>query len=83
MAKQWRCAVVGTGVVGEWHVKVTSQLPNTRLVAVCDIDGAAKNVFGVECNRPTNYQLGTVLERRNAGDCFVIQLIHELVVVGI
>ena len=40
MAKQWRCGVVGTGVVGEWHVKVTSQLPNTTLVAVCDIDGA-------------------------------------------
>jgi predicted dehydrogenase len=39
MAKHWRCAVVGTGVVGEWHVKVVSQLPNTTLVAVCDVDG--------------------------------------------
>src|SRR5215212_5158976 len=39
MAKHWRCAVVGTGVVGEWHVKVTSQLANTMLVAVCDVDG--------------------------------------------
>ncbi|HEV8607195.1 MAG TPA: Gfo/Idh/MocA family oxidoreductase [Tepidisphaeraceae bacterium] len=40
MSKHWRCAVIGTGVVGEWHVKVTSQLPNTSLIAVCDIDSA-------------------------------------------
>jgi len=40
MSRHWRCAIIGTGLVGEWHVKVTSQLPNTSLVAVCDIDGA-------------------------------------------
>ena len=37
MAKVWRCAVVGTGVVGEWHVRIIPQLPNAKLVAVCDI----------------------------------------------
>ena len=36
MAKKWRCAVVGTGVVGEWHVRLIPQLPNAELVAVCD-----------------------------------------------
>ena len=46
MSKQWRCAVLGTGLVGEWHVKVTSQLPNTTLVAICEIDATkAKKVL--------------------------------------
>jgi predicted dehydrogenase len=37
MAKTWRCAVVGTGVVGEWHVRLIPQLPNAQLVALCDL----------------------------------------------
>ncbi|MCY2952978.1 MAG: Gfo/Idh/MocA family oxidoreductase [Planctomycetota bacterium] len=37
MAKQWRCAVVGTGMVGEWHVKTVPHVPATTLVAVCDV----------------------------------------------
>jgi len=40
MSKQWRAAVVGTGVVGEWHVRLIPQIPNESLVAVCDIDPA-------------------------------------------
>ncbi|HLL89513.1 MAG TPA: Gfo/Idh/MocA family oxidoreductase [Tepidisphaeraceae bacterium] len=40
MAKTWRCAVVGTGVVGEWHVRIIPHVPNAQLVAVCDIDPA-------------------------------------------
>ena len=35
--KKWRCAVVGTGVVGEWHVRLIPQLPNAELVSLCDI----------------------------------------------
>jgi UDP-N-acetyl-2-amino-2-deoxyglucuronate dehydrogenase len=47
MAKQWRSAVIGTGLVGEWHVKVTSKLPNTTLAAICEIDAEkAKKVLG-------------------------------------
>jgi predicted dehydrogenase len=37
MTKQWRCAVVGTGVVGEWHVRTIPNVPNAKLVAVCDV----------------------------------------------
>jgi UDP-N-acetyl-2-amino-2-deoxyglucuronate dehydrogenase len=40
MAKQWRLAVIGTGVVGDWHVRVIPKLPNAQLVAVCDVDPA-------------------------------------------
>ncbi|HZL35648.1 MAG TPA: Gfo/Idh/MocA family oxidoreductase [Tepidisphaeraceae bacterium] len=38
MAKLWRCAVIGTSTVGHTHVKVLSQLENTKLVAVCDLN---------------------------------------------
>ena len=37
-AKQWQCAVIGTSTVGHTHVKVLSQLENTKLVAVCDLN---------------------------------------------
>jgi len=37
VSKQWRCAVVGTGVVGSTHVKVLPLLPQAKLVAVCDV----------------------------------------------
>jgi predicted dehydrogenase len=36
MARQWKAAVVGTGVVGEWHVRMIPKIPNYSLVAVCD-----------------------------------------------
>jgi predicted dehydrogenase len=38
MARQWRVAVVGTGVVGEWHVRTIPGIPGLELVAICDID---------------------------------------------
>jgi UDP-N-acetyl-2-amino-2-deoxyglucuronate dehydrogenase len=40
MSKHWRHAVVGTGVVGDWHVKMIPNLPHSTLVAVCDKDPA-------------------------------------------
>lgn len=30
--------MVGTGVVGEWHVRLIPQLPNAQLVALCDLE---------------------------------------------
>jgi len=36
MSKKWRCAVLGAGMVGEWHTKVLSGLECATLVAVCD-----------------------------------------------
>jgi len=36
MPRQWRCAVVGTGMVGEWHVKTLPKIPGCELVAICD-----------------------------------------------
>ena len=36
MANSWRHAVVGVGVVGDWHVRVIPQIAGSSLVAVCD-----------------------------------------------
>lgn len=52
MSRQWKCAVVGTGVVGEWHVRTIPNLPNAKLVAVCDID-PAKSAAALEKNKLT------------------------------
>jgi len=37
MAKEWRFGIVGTGTVGEWHVRVTPKVPGATLVALCDV----------------------------------------------
>ena len=50
MARQWRCAVIGTGMVGEWHVKTIPKIPgcilfssSPGLVAPCGcLPGVAK-----------------------------------------
>src|SRR3954469_3112095 len=36
MAKKWRSAVVGVGVVGTWHCRVLAKMENNSLVACCD-----------------------------------------------
>ncbi len=60
MARQWRCAVVGTGVVGEWHVKTIPALPNAQLVAVCDAD-PTKTAAALEKNKLTTIRQYTDL----------------------
>lgn len=52
MARQWRCAVVGTGVVGEWHVRTIPTVPSAKLVAVCDAD-PSKTAAALEKNKFT------------------------------
>ena len=37
MSKQWRHAVVGTGMAGEWHVRIVPKIPGSSLLAVCDV----------------------------------------------
>jgi predicted dehydrogenase len=38
MSRTWRIAVVGTGVVGELHMRSMKKLPNCQLVSVCDLE---------------------------------------------
>lgn len=37
MSRRWRCAIVGMGVIGEWHMRVITSLPNAQFVACCDV----------------------------------------------
>ena len=68
MAKQWGCAVVGTGTVGEWHVRTIPRLPNARLVAVCDRDPAKANAALAKNNltgTPSYASLDDLLRRHD------------------
>jgi UDP-N-acetyl-2-amino-2-deoxyglucuronate dehydrogenase len=38
--KTWKNAIVGVGVIGDWHVSLVKALPQCDLVAVCDLDEA-------------------------------------------
>jgi predicted dehydrogenase len=42
----WKIAIIGTGVVGEVHLRSLQKVPNCQVVAVCDIEGPkAKKVI--------------------------------------
>src|SRR5271154_4504662 len=36
MDRTWRCAVVGTGMVGEWHARGIPKVAGCELAALCD-----------------------------------------------
>jgi UDP-N-acetyl-2-amino-2-deoxyglucuronate dehydrogenase len=38
MPRTWRIAVVGTGVVGDIHLRALKQIPECTVVAVCDLE---------------------------------------------
>jgi predicted dehydrogenase len=52
MPKQWNCAVVGCGTVGQTHVRVIPHLPNARLVAVCDVNPERATGALLKANQP-------------------------------
>lgn len=64
--KKWRCAVVGTGMVGEWHVRMIPKMPNAELVALCDLK-PEKPVAVLEKNKvqpvPVYADLGEMLKK--------------------
>jgi UDP-N-acetyl-2-amino-2-deoxyglucuronate dehydrogenase len=37
MNRQWRCGVVGMGVIGDWHARVLPKLQGCTFAAVCDV----------------------------------------------
>jgi predicted dehydrogenase len=38
MSRQWRVAIIGTGVIGTLHLRSMGQLPNCQVIAICDLD---------------------------------------------
>ncbi len=65
MSRQWRIAVVGTGVVGELHVRSMMKLPNCRLVSVCDLqrDQGRKALDKNKLSVPIYTDLGEMLRK--------------------
>jgi predicted dehydrogenase len=61
MAKTWRCAVVGSGLAGGWHVQLLPGLENTQLVAVCDVDPAHARA-AIESAKAPNTPIYTSLD---------------------
>ena len=61
MAKTWKHAIVGCGVIGEWHMSVLDFLGRTDLVAVCDTDPAASEKCMAKAGVPGKYPAYTDL----------------------
>ena len=47
-----RCAVIGVGYLGRFHAQKYQQLPNAKLVAVCDVNPKAAKAVSLELNVP-------------------------------
>jgi len=61
--KKLRVAVVGTGFWGKNQARVFSQLNQTRLICVCDIDEKNAEAVGTEFHVPYSTNLDEVLSR--------------------
>ncbi len=49
MAKTYGFGIVGAGMIGSYHADAIKQLPNARLVAVCDHMSGLAQKFGEKC----------------------------------
>jgi predicted dehydrogenase len=62
MSETVKIAVIGIGVMGRSHLKDITELENTELVAVCDIDRATADQFAAEYNVPAYYDYHDLLK---------------------
>jgi UDP-N-acetyl-2-amino-2-deoxyglucuronate dehydrogenase len=62
MSKKWRTAIVGVGVVGEWHLRIAANLPELQLVALCDTDQVRARA-ALEKNKLTNIPIHSDLSQ--------------------
>jgi UDP-N-acetyl-2-amino-2-deoxyglucuronate dehydrogenase len=49
MAREYGFGIVGAGMIGAFHADAIKQLPNARLVAVCDHASGLAEKFGARC----------------------------------
>ena len=50
MPKEYGFGIVGAGMIAAYHADAIKQLPNARLVAVCDHMSGIAEKFGARCN---------------------------------
>ena len=58
-----RIAVIGVGIMGSQHVRDLGRIPNTRLVAVCDIDKSRADQAAAQYHVPAFYDYHDLLDR--------------------
>ena len=63
--KKLRIAVIGAGFWGKNHARVLSQLDQTELVAVCDVDQSRAKALGAEFHVPYFTDKAEVLARKD------------------
>ena len=65
MSKQLRIGFVGAGAISQYHLVGWSEMPDARLVSICDIDEAKARAKAQAFNIPNVYtDLRTMIERK-------------------
>lgn len=61
-----RCAVIGVGYLGRFHAQKYQMLPNSELVAVCDVNADTCNAISQELNVPGHVDYREILNKVDA-----------------
>src|SRR5690349_15330617 len=61
-----RCAVIGVGYLGRFHAQKYKMLPNTELVAVCDVNADTCNAISQELDVPCHVDYREILNKVDA-----------------
>jgi UDP-N-acetyl-2-amino-2-deoxyglucuronate dehydrogenase len=65
MARTYGFGIIGGGMIGNFHAQAIKQLPNAKLVAVCDQVAAAAEKFGGACGVPGLCDIEQLLARKD------------------
>lgn len=65
MPRTYGFAIVGCGVIAPFHARAIAELPNARLVAVCDVDRDRADAFAADFGAESYAELHSVLDRRD------------------
>lgn len=48
--KVWNFGIVGAGMIAKFHAKAIADIPNSKLIGICDTDFEKAKAFGIENN---------------------------------
>jgi predicted dehydrogenase len=73
MPKEWRVAIIGTGVVGDMHLRAMNSIPQCNVVAICDLDAeqGRKALSRAERSVPVYTNLTEMLEKEKVDSVHV------------
>lgn len=76
MSKPLKCAVVGVGYLGKFHAEKYQALPNSELIAVCDIDRNTCAEVAHRLNVPAVFHYQELLDKVDAVSIAVPTAMH-------